>query len=818
MIRRGGWASFLAVALFGCETAAEVIVIDAAQKVRPTELVTGRSAAMLRAARNEFAPFQIVIPGGGSGRRSVTAAASALSGPTGTISAGQVRLYRVGYLNLTTPSNDEGGTGRWPDPLIPDVDEVAGEKRNAFPFDVPAGENRIVFVDLHVPMSALPGVYTGTVTVSSPGLSDVVSVTLRVFDFEMPSTSSMPTSYGIQWIGACEAHYGSYDACGADAGIIRMNTMYARYMLDHRITGEVVYTGPSASGSGYDWANTFDPYYGPLLDGTAPGLLLEGARVTSLRYRWGWPPDVSRYAEWARHFRAKGWLSRTYDYNCDEPPATCAWSDIPERAALVREADPELRTLVTTNIDEARAHSVDDDIDLIVPVVNHMHDRPGSGTYEGDQRARYDDFLASGPRKELWWYQSCMSHGCNYVGGAESRGWPSYMIDATGVQNRAMQWLTFSYRISGELYYEALLMLPNAWNSVFAFGGNGDGTLLYPGTPQAIGGTTHVPVSSYRLKMIREGMEDYEHLRRLVQLGDPSLALSVARGLFPTPYETRQPVAKFEEARAVVINRIIDLTTPRHWAWATWVPNTIDGDLIEFERVPAIGLSGAEVGSDGTAQVRVLWDAEHLYAGWEVQDATQRINEGGADGQVWNGDGVELMIDASGNGTAAPDADDYHVGVNVIGDVRDERGGGSPWDVSWSSGVRRAVKATSSGYTVEVAIPWSALGVSSAAAGKEFGFDVAVNDSDSPGELKAFDWIGLTVFARPTKWGRLILAARSPLTELLDSSPVRVVPPPSPLPKAAGCAVAVGGTGVAPFLLLAVFALLASGRRIGRGR
>ncbi|HZA52522.1 MAG TPA: glycoside hydrolase domain-containing protein, partial [Myxococcaceae bacterium] len=647
MIRRGGSTCFLVAVLLGAGTASAVTVVDATQKVRPGDSVSGASAAVLRAARNEFAPFQIVVEGGSAGRSSVSASASPLVGPSGTLPALQVRLYRVGYLNLTTPSNDEGGTGRWPDPLIPDVDEVVGEKRNAFPFNVPAWENRVIFVDLHVPRDTVPGVYTGTVTVSSPGSSETVPITLRVLDFEIPATSTMPNTYGINWGSACWAHYGSVDACGGDAGIIRMNTMYARYMLDHRITGEVVYIAPRWTGSSYDWENTFVPHYAEFLDGNSDGMLLEGAQVTSLRYRG--PREASRYAEWARYFRTQGWFGRTYDYTCDEPPMTCAWSDIPVRASLVRQGDPEMRTLVTTNIVEAVEHGADDDIDILVPVVNHMHDRAGS-RFEGNQRTSYEAFLQSSPQKELWWYQCCMSHGCGYIGGPETYGWPSYMIDASGVQNRAMQWLTFSYGIRGELYYEALHQLPNAWNSVFDFGGNGDGTLLYPGTPARIGGTTHVPVSSYRLKMIREGMEDYEYLQQLVKLGDPAFAHDVARGLFPTAYEARQPVAKLREARDLVIGRIVELTTPRLSAAGARDAIVIDGDLTEFADAPMLGLSGAEIGSDGSAQVRAMWDRERLYLAWAVTDATQRINEGGADGDVWNGDGVEVMIDASANG------------------------------------------------------------------------------------------------------------------------------------------------------------------------
>ncbi len=528
-------------------------VADATLKIRPTQSLVLEPGAQLKAAANEFEPFQIVVQGGGSGASNVSATAGALTGPGGSIPASSLRLYRLGYLNIATPSSVDGATGQWPDPLIPDVDPIANQKRNAFPFNVPAGENRVIFVDLHVPKGTAAGRYTGQVAVSVGGNVTPVPISLDVLPFEIPSTSSLPSTFGIGWDATCVAHHGSYNGCGGDSGIINMNSLYTRFMLDHRITAEFVYTGPRASGSSYDWTNSFDNHYSPLIEGTATGMQLEGAKATSVRYIW--TEQQARYSAWAEHFRRKGWFDKTYHYTCDEPPMTCAWSDIRDRATTVHAADPEMRTLVTTSLQDATSNGVLSHIDLLVPVVNHMHDK-GSGTYGGNQRAKYDAFLRSGPTKELWWYQSCMSHGCGTNGGSYFSGWPSYMVDASGVQNRAMNWLTFKYDIRGELYWSATYMLRQAWSTVYAFGGNGDGTLLYPGTPAQIGGTTHIPVASYRLKMIREGMEDYEYLHRLAQLGEGEWARGVVNGLFPNAYSTIQPVAALRSARNQLADRL----------------------------------------------------------------------------------------------------------------------------------------------------------------------------------------------------------------------------------------------------------------------
>jgi hypothetical protein len=188
--------------------------------------------------------------------------------------------------------------------------------------------------------------------------------------------------------------------------------------------------------------------------------------------------------------------------------------------------------------------------------VNWMNDK--SDTYSGNQRPNYNAFL-QGANNRLWWYQSCMSHGCNTVGGTYFSGWPSFMVDNTAAQNRSQGMLSWLYRVSGVLYYDIDYSLSTAWNSVYAFGGNGDGTLVYPGTPSVIGGTTNIPVASIRLKMIREGFEDYEYMKLVSDLGDPCFALTTGETLFPNIYSSAVTSNAFNAAREALANRILAL-------------------------------------------------------------------------------------------------------------------------------------------------------------------------------------------------------------------------------------------------------------------
>jgi len=125
----------------------------------------------------------VVITGQAAG---VSMSLEGLSDGAGhSISGRDVVLYREALINVAWPSGGDGAAGTWPDGLIPDVDPIAGEKRNAFPFDVPANESRAVLVDIHAPQGTPAGKYTGTLHING-GVKQDVPVELTVWDFEVP--------------------------------------------------------------------------------------------------------------------------------------------------------------------------------------------------------------------------------------------------------------------------------------------------------------------------------------------------------------------------------------------------------------------------------------------------------------------------------------------------------------------------------------------------------------------------------------------------------------------------------------------------------
>jgi hypothetical protein len=534
-----------AVAVAGTASAAQVWVAPASVKVRPATQPAAHApvVATLAAAQNEFEAFQVVVSGQAAG---ISMALENLTDGAGhNISGRELVLYREAIINVQFPSGGDGAAGAWPDALIPNVDPIVGETRNAFPFDVPAGESRAVLVDIHAPAGTPAGTYHGNVVVTG-GVNANIPVTLTVWDFAVPSTSTLKSAYGMAWNGPCMGHGDA--GCGNYAAEMALRARYVQAALDNHIS---IYTPfytstVDANGNDTNWA-AFDQYAGPFLDGTAP-TRLQGAKLTAVQVNG--PTTTPVVGAWAKHFKQHGW-PQLFSYVCDEPPLTCQWSDIATRTAASHAADASVPTLVTTTTDEAAKQGATG-IDLFVPVVNFMD---GKTDHQGSQRAKYG--------ATAWWYQSCMSFGCSSVGGGRDgtgeTGWPSYAIDTDGTRNRAQEWMSFAYNMQGELYYETTQGYFNGdpWTNQWNFGGTGDGNLFYPGTPAKIGGTTEIPVESLRMKGIRDGMEDYELLALAAKLGAGAQAMQIAQGLFPHTYLAAVSADAIDAARAELAGLIL---------------------------------------------------------------------------------------------------------------------------------------------------------------------------------------------------------------------------------------------------------------------
>src|SRR2546423_10042707 len=186
------------------QAALSVFPADGLARVRRHDTVFSTTPASIKAARNEYEPFQIVVRAGGEGLKGVNVEASDLRGEDGhVIDRRHITLYREHYVEVTQPSpKSKEGAGWYPDALIPIVNPPDGRplKNGRFvgaPFEVEPKANQPVWVDVFVPKDAVPGTYSGTVTVTAQGQKAVrLPVRLTVWNFTLPDAPSMRSNFG----------------------------------------------------------------------------------------------------------------------------------------------------------------------------------------------------------------------------------------------------------------------------------------------------------------------------------------------------------------------------------------------------------------------------------------------------------------------------------------------------------------------------------------------------------------------------------------------------------------------------------------------
>ena len=550
-------------------TATNSWLTDTMQKIRQDGPAPGAYPCTLTiyATQNEFADFQVHFRDSGSGTAnlSVTVSDFVQSAPASyTISASSnnIVVYREGYVNVSTKSSTANAfynvLGYYPDALVPAVDPYFGQTTNAWPFTVAAGNNQSAWIDVHVPVAAPSGYYAGTVTVKSGSTTlATMPVILGVWQWPlsgyMPSTSSLPTDFSWGGTDFCQAVYGGYSGCAAYPGAANStagNTMSAvagaQLMLDHRIS---MYD-PLNVGGAY-----LTLYENSWAGNGVPATILPHAHPTGVNYYSNYSGGLSAWNSlWVTN--ASSWAPAfTYNYcinGCDEPNSTNAWNTIAAAAATAHALTPPVAILADTYLSKATTNSALGNIDIMVVNNVCLEGVPwscdnNSSNYTSLKRSSYDTWLSgnsAGVKRQIWSYVACGNAGncSNGAGGAGNPfNYPNYDIDAFPAVNRAQEWMTFFHQQTGELYYYTTCawesgsgscagsgVTLNPWTNQYAFGNNGDGTLLYPSTfngtnyVTAAGGaalTTPLWLPSIRTKHIRDGMQDYEYMVMLTNSG-----------------------------------------------------------------------------------------------------------------------------------------------------------------------------------------------------------------------------------------------------------------------------------------------------------
>lgn len=524
-------------------------IASSVEQIRPTTSIAPMpTSASVTAARNESESFQIVVQGPASG----------ISVSGDLYGWGTTFPYAARWYDATEPSDGEGGTGRWADALVPKVDNIYHQTRNAFPLTVPAGEVAVIWVDLFVPLGTAAGQYSGNLTLSSSGGSVSIPVNTTVLGFDLPTTSSVKSAFYLNYDSGsddqiCLAHTGSSN-CGGNNTLRRtLYALYSRMAIDNRVTlanGSGLRGDQSPTAYGADWESIIEA---PTIRGVTNGVAGSTWRLTTAQATTvsqfayaNWHCSVACVDEWEAEANEAGqsFADKYYHYGCDEPnDSAAAWAACGTQAAPRKAAWADRPLLTTASIRQYNANFAGSgmpEISVLVPPINRIHDKTGTAD-AGDNRAAYTTFLATAGH-EVWLYASCLSNGCDgdTFGSPNAYwdGWPGYAIDEPANQARAMGWMLDRYSATGELYWAVQANLNGAWNSggLFRKGVNGDGTLFYPGTTTQIGGTNAIPLESIRLKRIRDGYEDYEYMKWLRDHGRGADVASIVNALYPTAY------------------------------------------------------------------------------------------------------------------------------------------------------------------------------------------------------------------------------------------------------------------------------------------
>jgi len=158
-------------------------------------------------------------------------------------------------------------------------------------------------------------------------------------------------------------------------------------------------------------------------------------------------------------------------------------------------------------------------------------------------------------------------------------------------------------------------------------------------------------------------------------------------------------------------------------------PVTVDAQLTEWGGAELSVISSDSI---GWANAFLMWDEDYLYFAAYVEDEVKANSHSG--GNIWQGDSVQISIDAENDKHSWYDGNDYEYGfaatdAGLAGYTWHKASGVSP---SFEE-IKMAIDTSGTVTVYEVAIPAKYVAPMKLAAGTVFGFDWLVNDDDGSG-------------------------------------------------------------------------------------
>lgn len=515
----------------------QVTTAGVSRRIQPTTAPGSLVTARLAGPRASTQSFQIGVRGNGGPLASVTVTPAALETGSGdTLSADRVTVFRAAFIDFTgidgpthgilpAPAESPTSDGLVPDPLIPLVDPYTGADLGQ-PFAVAADRNEVLFVDVEIPAAAAAGVYAGVLAVSDGSDTVNVPIEVEVWDLTLPDLNTVQTYFVLNEDLIKNYHADTYQCYGADdcwldygATALELARRYAELLHRHRVDPGQVWVEDPSSGDACepptDWSG-FDASLAPYMDG---GYFSDGIPSGWFDVpfepgvEWGLEADCTQAqytalaAAWADHLKDQGWFDRAVVYAVDEPVSNGVSLDlIAQHSQWMQNGDPDWKARI---MDTTAAHV--DRIDTLRPAIGIFSQALAEyADWYGDDyygRDEWRTLFAQGT--QLWFYESNNQ-------GAPYPTFASNSLD--GLEPTIMLWGAWYERATGFLLWSTNTWnLEDPWGPNVDYGKSGDGVLLYPGHHDGLeapygspaGVELDGPIPSYRLKMIRAGMQDW---------------------------------------------------------------------------------------------------------------------------------------------------------------------------------------------------------------------------------------------------------------------------------------------------------------------
>ncbi|MFI3138462.1 MAG: DUF6067 family protein [Methylococcaceae bacterium] len=417
-------------------------------------------------------------------------------------------------------------------------------------FDIVAGKNQSIWVDIYIPKTAKPGIYTGTATITEAGADPKnIPVELTVNPFALPDNPSAKTMLYFGEENVNDRYFGRTTISGEQEPSAKL--IHDRhFLIAHR--HKISLIGDERSlGDGKTLDRPSDNFAARLkgdfftskngYDG--PGVAI-GNNVYSIetfgdwRRHWGEQTEnnMRKHADaWVNWFTKNAADTEYFLYLIDESldyPLIEKWSQW-----LKNNPGPgkTLKSMATIALPSA----VSDTGSLNIPTSETNH---GTSKWEASVKKYAND-----TNKRFFLY-----NGFRPNSGV-------FMTEEDGVGLRVNAWIQFKKHINRWFYWESTYYNDfqggsgkmNLFQSAHTFGAfkqtdailgetssnyaNGDGVLFYPGTDTYFPKDSYGikgPIVSLRLKHWRRGIQDHDYLT-LASAIDPNAVQDIVNAMIP---------------------------------------------------------------------------------------------------------------------------------------------------------------------------------------------------------------------------------------------------------------------------------------------